>query len=89
MHRPVCVKCRVEMLPEKNGTICVDYTKQGPYKMWDSDMYRCPVCQIDILVGFGQAEISVCHDGQFEGMLKGFEKAEREGRALVVRSYER
>jgi len=52
-HVPVCVKCRKEMRPERNGVKYVEYADFGPYKIWDSDKWICPECGLEILAGFG------------------------------------
>jgi len=66
-HRPVCVKCRVEMHPEENGAGCLDLTESGqPYQIYDSDRYKCPVCGIEILTGFGQLPVSARWEDDFD-----------------------
>lgn len=57
-HRPVCVKCGVEMRPETNGVGLLDMADFGPYQIWDADKYKCPTCGYEIVVGFGQAAIA-------------------------------
>jgi len=33
-HRPVCVKCEVEMRPEKNGVTVIDTEKGEATQLW-------------------------------------------------------
>lgn len=58
MPRPVCVKCRVQLKPEENGVDCIERNESGePYKIWNADLYKCPICGIEVLTGFGRAPI--------------------------------
>ena len=58
-HRPVCVKCKVELIPDKNGVKVVDMflKNQSPYQIWDADRWICPECGIQIITGFGKAPL--------------------------------
>lgn len=51
-HRPVCVKCHFEMIPEENGVGLLDMASFGPYKIWEADKYKCPGCGHEVVVGF-------------------------------------
>jgi hypothetical protein len=31
---------------------------QGPYKLWDADLYECPECGVEIITGFGQGPLA-------------------------------
>ena len=53
-HEPVCVKCECEFRPEKNGIGLLDMASYGPVKIWEADLYKCPKCGTEIVVGFGQ-----------------------------------
>lgn len=56
MHRPVCVKCQTELRCEKNEVVVLDMF--GPneeiYKGFYADLFQCPGCGMQIVVGFGQ-----------------------------------
>ena len=64
-HRPVCTKCQLEMRPEKNGVGVLDMADFGPYQLWDADSYKCPNCQFEIVVGFGQVPVAHHHEEGF------------------------
>jgi len=64
-HRPVCVKCGVEMRPERNGVGILDMADYGPYQIWDADKYKCPECGYEIVVGFGCNAIAEHYQGHF------------------------
>ncbi len=52
----ICVKCEREFKPEKNGVIVVEMFQRNTkiYKLWEADLWKCPVCGIEIVVGFAQ-----------------------------------
>ena len=64
-HKPVCVKCNREMSPERNGVGCLDIADFGADAVWDSDLWKCPTCGYEILVGFGQKAIAYHHQGEY------------------------
>ena len=48
-NRPICVKCQTSMRCEKNG-VRVKYSVQ---EAQNGDLYQCPTCGNQIIVGFG------------------------------------
>lgn len=48
--RPICLPCEVSMYPEKNGVV-IKYSHDG---FQNGDLYKCPKCGRQIIVGFGQ-----------------------------------
>ena len=48
----VCVSCKREMVPDKNGVPAVEMASFGPYKLWQSDRWKCPKCGFKVLSGF-------------------------------------
>ena len=82
-HRPVCVKCQVEMRPEKNGVGVLDMADFGSYKIWDADKWKCPKCNHEIVVGFGQRAIAEHYEGEcFEHFVNDYEE-----RGLLIKSW--
>lgn len=69
MRPPVCVKCRIEMKPEKNGVKWVTMADFGPYQIWDSDKWKCRKCGIEILSGFGQRPLNEHFENGFNDAL--------------------
>jgi hypothetical protein len=54
MPKLVCVKCQVELRPELNGFKVVEMMSDDrPYKIWDSDKWKCPECGFEVVSGFG------------------------------------
>ena len=76
-HRPVCVKCQTEMRCEKNGVGCLDMASFGPYELWDSDLYKCPKCGVEILTGFGDLAVSVHHKENFQQLVDTYRNSKR------------
>jgi hypothetical protein len=62
MPRLVCVKCAVELRPDKNGVPAVELADFGPYKIWGSDRWKCPVCEYTVLAGFSDDSVEHWED---------------------------
>lgn len=86
-HRPVCVKCQVELRPEKTGVTLVDMFQKPPkpYSIWSADKWKCPICGYEVVIGFGASPLYVHSDDKFKEMLK---KA-KESSKSVIYNYER
>jgi hypothetical protein len=78
--RPICVSCQRFFKPIKNGfdfieamPLCddaqpgnVEPDKWTPYKLWSGDKWRCPSCNVEIVVGVGQRPIAEHYQHNFE-----------------------
>ena len=71
--RPVCVGCTKEFLPEKNGVLVCEHANFGPYKIWSADLWKCPNCGSEIIVGFGYNSVSEHFQDDFQDWLKKVE----------------
>lgn len=66
MPRPTCVTCRRFFRPKKNS-VCIEEGlpladgSWAPYKLWDADLWACPGCGAEIVVGYGLAPLSEHH----------------------------
>ena len=73
-HRPVCVACRIDMHPEKNGVNYIEYAgdlgKEFPYNIWGADQWVCKECGISVLIGFGQKPWAAHYHENFEALLE-------------------
>jgi len=65
-HRPVCMKCKCELHPEKNGIGVLDMAWFGPYELFDADMWKCPKCGLEVVGGFGYDSISAHYKPNFQ-----------------------
>jgi len=71
-HRPVCPKCNVELHPERNGVGVLDMSNFGPYSLWDSDLWKCPTCGVEVLGGFGSGPLSAHYQDDFERVVEAY-----------------
>jgi len=53
---PVCVKCQVEMICNKIGVSVAP--EHNPSHQYNGDLYRCPICDSRVVIGFGAANTS-------------------------------
>ena len=55
----------MELRPEKNGVGLLDLFRGNtkPYQLWDADLWKCPGCGYEIVVGFGADPIAVHYEG--------------------------
>jgi len=49
----ICAKCEVEFRPKKNGVHLVEMATFGPVAIWQADLWACPECDAEIVVGLG------------------------------------
>lgn len=56
MPAPICVSCQLEMRCEQNERFVND-VRAGNFQptYWLGDLFRCPKCHAEIVVGFGAA----------------------------------
>lgn len=68
MAHLVCVPCKMQMKPEKNGVYFIEYASFGPYCIWHTDRYECPKCGQKVLSGFGVTPI-YHHEATFKPLM--------------------
>ena len=76
-HKPVCVECEVDMRPFKNGVALLDMALWGPYKIWEADLWQCPICGHEVIVGFGEQPIYEHYQEGFEDWVKSCKEHNR------------
>lgn len=87
-HNPVCKKCQCEMKPETNGVGLLDMfspsgvTEAQPYQVWDADLWKCPKCGVEVVLGFGVGALSNHHEESFHWVIKGYEL-----RGMLIKNY--
>jgi len=80
MGRAVCVKCNQQMGPVKNDfPILETYDDGRPYQIWLGDLYRCPECRGEIVMGFGLRPVAEDWRPDFESKLKSYNPTVRCG----------
>lgn len=86
MPKPVCVGCERFYRPKVNGYTWIEGMPESadtppglaqpagwrPYKLWSSDLWECPDCKHQIIVGHCQQPIEK-HDDRFVGLTKNIE----------------
>lgn len=91
--KPICVPCERYMRPKKNGVWFVEgmpsencaapgkaeADKWRPYKLWSGDLWACPDCGAEIIVGVGWEPLREHYMPDFA------EKVEAVGAELLVK----
>jgi hypothetical protein len=76
MNRPICVECRAELRPEKNG-VTVSYNNGKTCEANQGDLWRCPVCEKEIVMGIAQSPMMA--DYETENYYEILEKIQDSG----------
>ncbi len=61
MPKIVCINCRLEYVPDKNGITAEEFASFGSYKLWSADIMRCPGCGHRIIGAFGNNPFAIHH----------------------------
>ena len=64
--KPICVACARFYKPKKSGVSFeegrpADYngqTRWAPYKLWMGDLWECPDCESQVIVGVGSQPLA-------------------------------
>ena len=80
LRKPVCAKCETSYKPEENGVYVAEMYQKNTsiYKLWCGDLWKCPVCSHEIVIGFGNP--THCSDENLEA--KVIELKEK-GRTII------
>jgi hypothetical protein len=71
MLSPICVPCQRFFKKEVTGFYFTEMmTSDAPYKIWASDLWRCPGCEATILSGFGSGPIAEHWESTFQDTVK-------------------
>lgn len=83
--KPICVPCQRFYRPKTTGFKFIegmpldgakpgkdDDSKWVPYKLWSGDMWECPGCGSQTIVGTGNAAIAVQHEPEFNNLVALF-----------------
>jgi hypothetical protein len=87
--KPVCVKCHRFYRPKKNGKYFVEGKpangakrprpglaepdKWVPYKLWVGDLWECPDCKAEIIVGVSFAPVDADFTKTFTKSIEDFD----------------
>ncbi len=85
MPAPVCVSCLKFMKPRTNGIIVEErmpthrpdptQTDWGPYKLWEADLWQCPRCKQQIIMGWGRQAFAEHHEDDYSDKVNKIEAA--------------
>ena len=70
MTMPVCVGCSVFLRPRKNEVTVLVTSDDIPYQVWAADLWECPDCGTQIIIGFGSQPIATRHESDFADKLQ-------------------
>jgi predicted RNA-binding Zn-ribbon protein involved in translation (DUF1610 family) len=78
MPKMICVKCEVELRPEENGVKVKElfHRNTAVYRVWDADLWQCPKCGLQVVVGFGERPITEHYQDDFQKILGFVEEHE-------------
>ena len=68
MPKSVCVKCEVELRPEKTGIVVAEMFQNNEkiYKLWEADLWKCPLCGVEVVLGFASQPFQQHFEGNCE-----------------------
>lgn len=72
MPKLVCINCEVEMKTEQNGVFVAEMFQDNAkiYKIWHADMWKCPLCDYEVISGFGFSPLANHFDRDLEEWVK-------------------
>lgn len=65
----ICTKCGVELRCFKNGVIALAMGIDGPQEMWSADLFHCPVCRMEAIIGLSAKPIAYSFSPDFQQKL--------------------
>lgn len=66
-----CVPCQTYLRPRKNEIVVLETDdKHKPYKIWLADLWECPDCGHQVILGYGLHHISEHYEPDFDRYLK-------------------
>jgi hypothetical protein len=81
MPKLVCTTCKTELRPSHNGTLVIEMASFGPYKVWNSDTWKCPGCGVEIVAGFANNPLR--QDHYSDDFPEWLEKVKRQADEIV------
>ena len=70
----ICVPCQKEMQRVKNGVVVEEHREDGSaYKIWHADLWGCPKCGYQCILGFGDRPIAHHHSMEYAQLQKQVE----------------
>lgn len=78
--RPICTRCQRFFKPKQNGCAFIESMPTSsaaepgaatpdlwaPYKLWNGDLWECPGCGANIIVGVAQRPVAEHYEERFD-----------------------
>lgn len=77
----VCVACEIELRSKQNGVLVVEATTWGFQAIYQADVWYCPVCQHEVIVGVGNQPIYRHWEGD---LLHEVKRREARGERVIL-----
>lgn len=79
MPRIICAKCEVEFTPKLNEVGLVETFRddERPAKIYDADLWECPVCHFEVVSGLGLHPIAEHYKDDMQKVIGQYEKTIR------------
>ncbi len=87
-HKPVCVTCQCELRPKHCSVGLLDMfnptnkKEPQPYCLWEADIYWCPNCSFEVVMGFADQPYARHNDDDLSTLVE-----RREVDGTVIRCY--
>lgn len=84
MPEAVCPKCSIALRPETNGVSVAEMFQEDTkvYRIRQADLWKCPGCGMEVILGFSDHGIEHYEDG-FEEALQRHDLKCAEGKGYV------
>jgi hypothetical protein len=63
----------LELRPKKNDVAAISMAGDRAYQLHSADLWECPGCGIELLLGFGSRPITEHFDPEFEKVRAGYD----------------
>jgi hypothetical protein len=74
MAGKVCVRCQMELRCKQNSVGALEMASFGPAAIYDADLWACPMCGTEMLIGFGAKPISEHFKPDFHRVIDGYSR---------------
>lgn len=71
----VCPKCHIELRCKKNGVYGIEMASFGPSALWAADLWHCPDCGMEVLLGFGKQPQAEHYEEDFDEQIRQIEQS--------------
>lgn len=66
-----CVPCKTYLRPRKNDIYVLEtMSSDEPYRIWNADLWECPDCGHQVILGYGTNHISEHYEPEFASWMK-------------------